>query len=133
MDKRWIFLVLILAGIMVCGCAEEEADATLDAGEDTESAEDVSAVKGEEYLIRMEYYGEMKPSELEIYPGDTIVWKNEKKQGTFILISDDELFEEQEMKYGTLFPYTFSEVGTYTFSERETPTMTLTIKVIESN
>ncbi|WP_406660477.1 hypothetical protein V7O66_11585 [Methanolobus sp. ZRKC3] len=127
MDKRWIFLILIIAGIMVCGCAEKTADTVESIEEETDTA---PAITGEEYGIRMEWYGVMKPSELEINEGDVIVWRNYKETGFYNLISDDELFEEQEMKFGTMFNHTFQKSGTYTFSVKDKPEMVLTVNVM---
>ncbi len=125
MQKRWILLsILLIAGIMVCGCAEKE-DSTTDSEEEVQS----TVVRGEEYAIRMEWFGAMKPSELEINKGDVLVWRNYKETGFYNLISDDGLFQDQEMKFGAMFDYMFEESGTYTFSVKDYPEMVLTVTV----
>jgi len=126
MQKRWILLsILLIAGIMVCGCAEETADADIG----TEEVDNVPVVRGEEYAIRMEWFGAMKPSEIEINRGDVLIWRNYKETGFYYLNSDDGLFEEQEMKYGNMFDHMFEESGTYTFSVKDYPEMVLTVTV----
>ncbi len=138
MTRKWLVLimVLILVGVMVSGCTDstEEVDSgeEADEGASMEEATEVSdAVTGEgqDYAVRMEYYGMMKPSELEINRGDTVAWRNYKPQGTYTLVSDDGLFEDQEMDSNDAFAYTFTESGTYTFSVEDTPDMTLTVTV----
>jgi plastocyanin len=128
MQKRWMLLsILLIAGIMVCGCTEKQNDI------DTVSEEDVvstsAVVRGEEHAIRMEHFGAMKPSELEINRGDVLVWRNYKKTGFYYLSSNDGLFEENEMKYGNAFEYMFEESGTYTFSVKDYPEMVLMVTV----
>ncbi|WP_340820163.1 hypothetical protein [Methanolobus sp. WCC4] len=82
-----------------------------------------------DYSVRMEYYGKMIPSEIEINRGDAIAWRNYKPQETYILVSDDGLFEDQEMYSNDAFDYTFDKSGTYTFSVKDTPYMTLKVTV----
>ena len=62
---------------MVCGCAEKSADT--DIGIEEEEVDSIPVVRGEEHAIRMEHFGAMKPSELEINRGDVLVWRNYKK------------------------------------------------------
>lgn len=127
MQKRWILLsILLIAGIMVCGCAEKSADTN---GIEEEEADSTSVVRGEEYAIRMEWFGAMKPSEIEINRGDVLIWRNYKETGFYYLSSDDGLFEEQEMKFGNMFDHMFEESGTYTFSVKDYPEMLLTVTV----
>jgi len=126
MQKRWILLsILLIAGIMVCGCAEEPNDADIG----TEELDNSPVVRGEEYAIRMEWFGAMKPSEIEINRGDVLIWRNYKETGFYYLNSDDGLFEEQKMKYGNMFDHMFEESGTYTFSVKDYPEMVLTVTV----
>lgn len=100
---------------MVSGCTDstEEVDSGEEAGEEAsmEEATEVSDTvtgEGQDYAVRMEYYGMMKPSELEINRGDTVAWRNYKPQGTYTLVSDDGLFEDQEMDSNDAFAYTFT-------------------------
>ncbi|MDW7731079.1 MAG: cell surface lipoprotein [Methanolobus sp.] len=138
MTKKWLILItiLMLAGVLISGCTDSTGEA--DNGEDIEetatledSTEDSGPVvdDGQDYAVRMEYYGTMKPSELEINRGDTVAWRNYKPQGTFVLVSDDMLFEDHEMDSNDVFTYTFIESGTYTFSVQDVPDMTLTVTV----
>ncbi|SFM68438.1 cupredoxin domain-containing protein [Methanolobus profundi] len=136
MTKKWLILItiLMLAGVLVSGCADNAEDTVVEeeieetVAEDVE--EDVAPIgDGQDFAVRMEYYGMMKPSELELNRGDTIAWRNYKPQGTYVLVSDDGLFEDQEMDSNDAYSYTFTESGTYTFSVIDTPDMTLTVTV----
>ncbi len=137
MTKKWLLLITILvfASVLVSGCADnaEENDMEEETTEDTKPdempEESEPAGEGIDYAIRMEHYSMMKPSELEINRGDTVVWRNYKPQNTYVLISDDGLFEETEMYVHDTQTYTFTESGTYTFSVEDHPDMTLTITV----
>jgi hypothetical protein len=139
MTKKWLILITIimLAGVLVSGCADNTEDTVVDEVEETEettpedAAIDSEPIVGEaqDYAVRMEYYGMMKPSELEINRGDSIAWRNYKPQNTYVLVSDDGLFEDQEMDSNDVFTYTFTESGTYTFSVVDVPDMTLTVTV----
>nr|WP_321497125.1 cell surface lipoprotein [uncultured Methanolobus sp.] len=138
MTKKWLILItiLMLAGVLVSGCADNADDTAMEEEtvEETtaeEVQEDVTDVVGEgvDYGIRMEYYGMMKPSEIDINRGDTLVWTNLKPQNTFVLVSDDGLFEDHEMYVHDTYEYTFMNSGTYTFSVVDVPDMTLTVTV----
>ncbi|WMW26249.1 cell surface lipoprotein [Methanolobus sediminis] len=136
MTKKCLILItiLMLAGVLVSGCADNADNAATDEQIEDATTEDVAEATdvvgdGIDYGIRMEYYGMMKPSEIEINRGDTLVWTNYKPQNTFVLVSDDGLFEDQEMYVHDTYNYTFTESGTYTFSVVDYPDMTLTATV----
>ncbi|WP_340820164.1 hypothetical protein [Methanolobus sp. WCC4] len=135
MTKKWMILItiLMLAGVLVSGCtdnadttAENEIEETTT--EDTE--EEVETIgEGIDYGVKMEWFGKMNPDELELNRGDTIAWRNGKPQGTYTLISDDGLFENQIMDNNDAYEYTFMTSGTYTFSVQDESNMTLTVTV----
>ncbi|TGC08910.1 cell surface lipoprotein [Methanolobus halotolerans] len=138
MIKKWLTLItiLMLAGVLVSGCTDSTEN--VDNGEETEettsledTAEDPGSVAGDgkDYGVILEYYGVMKPSELELNKGDRIAWRNAKPQGTYVLVSDDGLFEDQEMDHNDMHYYTFTESGTYSFSVKDVPDMTLMVTV----
>ena len=136
MNKKWLILItiLMLAGVLVSGCADNAEDTAMEeeAEETTEDAADEDTVvigDGVDHGIRMEYYGMMKPSEITINRGDTLVWTNYKPQNTYVLVSDDGLFEDLEMYVHDTHEYTFMDSGTYTFSVEDQPDMTLTVTV----
>ncbi|MDK2824900.1 Plastocyanin [Methanolobus vulcani] len=138
MTKKWLIFITILmiAGVFVSGCADNADDTATDEKtvEETTTTEDVvedttPMSEGKDYAVRMEYYGAMKPAELEINRGDSIAWRNYKPQGTYTLVSDDGLFENQEMDSNDAYSYTFTESGTYTFSVVDYPDMTLRVTV----
>ncbi|TQD28289.1 hypothetical protein [Methanolobus vulcani] len=133
MTKKWLILItiLMLAGVLVSGCADNADDTATDEQIEDTTTEDVAEefTDAVDYGIRMEYYGMMTPSEIEINRGDTLVWTNYKPQNTFVLVSDDGLFEDQEMYVHDTCNYTFTESGTYTFSIVDVPDMTLAVTV----
>ena len=135
MTKKWLILItiLMLAGVLVSGCADNAEDSNAEEEmEDTTPAEpDVEPIVGEgkDYGVIMEYYGMMKPSEIELNRGESIAWSKGKPEGTYTLVSDDGLFEDQVMDHNHAFSYTFTESGTYTFSVTDYTEMTLTVTV----
>jgi plastocyanin len=136
MTKKWLILItlLMLAAVLVSGCTDNADDTAMEEQADDTTTDDVeedavTIADGKDYAVRMEYYGAMKPAELEINRGDTIAWRNYKPQGTYTLVSDEGLFDDQEMDSNDAYSYTFTESGTYTFSVVDTPDMTLTVTV----
>ncbi len=136
MKSKWLLFIILIALVMGSGCADDqteaddmtEGQAQTPAEEQEVSEAPVSAVASEEYGARLEYFG-FVPEELEINRGDTITWRNNNKQRVYTLISDDGLFDDQEMKYGNTFYHIFESSGTYTFSVADTPDMTMTVNV----
>lgn len=140
MNKKWLILItiLMLAGVLVSGCTDSQSEDTTEAQteetveEQTEveaEEEEVTVGEPEEYAVRMEYYG-FVPAEMEIRKGDIIAWRNYNKQKVYTLVSDDGLFDDQEMKFGNMYNHMFDEKGTYTFSVKDVPDMTLTVTVV---
>lgn len=133
MTKKWLILITILmiAGVLVSGCADNTEETVVEKETVTEDVEEEVAPVGDgtDYGVTMEYYGMMKPSELELNRGDTVAWRNGKPQGTYTLISDDGLFENQVMDHNDAYSHTFMDSGTYTFSVEDVPDMTLTVTV----
>lgn len=135
MKSKLLLFILLAALVMVSGCADEQADSD-DATETqpwTPTAEEneegsASAVAAKEYGVRLDYTY-FSPAELEINKGDTITWRNNNKQKTYTLVSNEGLFEDQVMKYGNVYHYTFENRGTYNFNEANTPEMTMTVNV----
>lgn len=138
MKYNWLilFALMIISLIVVSGCADNsDNSSSLEGLEEDTSPENVSSGEGEivddgkHHGVRMEYYGVMTPSEIELEIGDTIAWRNYKPQGTYVLVSDDNLFENQEMSSKDVYFYTFTEKGTYTFSVTDIPEMILEVTV----
>lgn len=138
MKYNWmiLFALMMTSLVVVSGCAGNSDDISIPEGsEEDTSPENVSSGEGEiadngkHHGVRMEYYGVMTPSEIELEIGDTIAWRNYKPQGTYVLVSDDNLFENQEMSSKDVYFYTFTEKGTYTFSVTDIPEMILEVTV----
>ncbi|MEA1895897.1 MAG: plastocyanin/azurin family copper-binding protein [Euryarchaeota archaeon] len=73
------------------------------------------------------------PRDPTIYVGDTLAWNNNQKSPKydFILVSEDELWENQTIIYGKKFRYTFNTSGNYTYyCQRFRGTMTGTVTVL---
>ncbi|MCQ6961702.1 cupredoxin domain-containing protein [Methanolobus chelungpuianus] len=127
--------IFLIALVIVSGCTEEQAESDdtteqpiAPAVEENAEEESASAVATQEYGVRLDYTY-FSPAELEINRGDTITWRNNNKQKIYTLVSNEGLFENQVMKYGNVYHYTFENRGTYNFSEAETPEMTMTVNV----
>ncbi|WP_406660972.1 hypothetical protein V7O66_00150 [Methanolobus sp. ZRKC3] len=72
------------------------------------------------------------PNSMEVHAGDTVIWKNLRRPKIpVVLVSDDDLWDEQTLSYGRMFSYTFEEPGIYTFSAKDNPAITGTIVVTE--
>ncbi|WP_292463704.1 hypothetical protein [Methanolobus sp.] len=136
MKSKWLLFIILIALVMGSGCADEQAEADdmtegqTQASSEEQEADEVpmSAVESAKYMASMEYYG-FVPLEQEINRGDTVTWRNNNKQKVYTLISDDGLFDDQEMKYGNTFHHVFESGGTYTFSIADIPDMTMTVNV----
>ncbi|WP_407355041.1 hypothetical protein [Methanolobus sp. WCC5] len=136
MNKKWLILItlMVLAGVLVSGCADNAEENEVDIETETEDSqiteeEEMPIGEGTPFGVRMEYYGKMTPAEIEINRGDSIVWRNQKPQNSYVLVSDDGLFEDKEMYVHDTHTYTFTKSGTYTFSVRDVPDMVLTVTV----
>jgi len=139
-----ILLFVVLTSILISGCLQEDVPSKSLPSNDLQN-ETPELMPSEEILsenetvvakprpgamVRLEYYGVMKPSAVEIIKGETVGWWSQKSQGSFVLISDDGLFEDVELFYKHTFNYTFSETGIYKFSVKDMPQMNGTITVI---
>lgn len=57
------------------------------------------------------------PEITEINQYDTVVWRNlNRPKRTFVLVGEDDLWEDFSLGYGRSFKYTFNETGTFDFS-----------------
>ena len=128
-----ILLFVVLTSILISGCLQDGAE---DASESI-SSEDLLSENATEVvqprlgaMVRLEYYGVMKPSAVDINKGETVGWWSQKSQGSFVLVSEDGLFDDVELFYRHNFNYTFYETGTYKFSVKDMPQMNGTITVV---
>ena len=128
-----ILLFVVLTSILISGCLQDGAE---DASESI-SSEDLLSENATEVvqprlgaMVRLEYYGVMKPSAVDINKGETVGWWSQKSQGSFVLVSEDGLFDDVELFYRYNFNYTFYETGTYKFSVKDMPQMNGTITVV---
>ncbi len=84
---------------------------------------------GKTYTIRIDNF-RASPSSLVIKEGDTVAWINFQDR-LFTLVSEEGLFENQNLVYRRSYPYTFEEAGTYNFSVLGQGRMDVTITVEE--
>jgi plastocyanin len=143
MKGKILVLLLVFVFLFASGCAEKDSgsgteDSAASEAAVTESQENVSqenvAGSGEEHhIIYLEYYNattqSVSLSELNIPVGDTVSWWSKKRQGTYVLVSEEDLFPDQELAYRVPFSYTFNSPGTYHFAVKDVPEMNVTIRV----
>lgn len=141
MKLKYLALLFVIISVLLAGCAEKEDSSVQEnselsssseqglEGENEDNQPEVLVGEGEEHMVRLEYYNKMTPPSLEIPRGDTVSWWSQKRQGNFVLISEDGLFPAEELSYRVPFEYTFTEAGTYFFTVEEVPEMNLTVTV----
>lgn len=136
MNTKILVLCLVLVSLFISGCAEEDAGqvetdeaGVSESGAEVQEDESLPVGPTEEHIVRLEYYEVMTPPELEINRGDTIAWWSDKRQGTYVLVSEDGLFPNEELAYRVPFKYTFKEPGIYSFTVEDVPAMNLTVTV----
>ncbi|KKG08950.1 cell surface lipoprotein [Methanosarcina sp. 2.H.A.1B.4] len=142
MKGKILVLLLVFVFLFASGCAEEdsgsateESDASEAAAETQEnmSQENVASGSGNNNIIYLEYYNatmqSVTRSELDISAGDTVSWWSKKRQGSYVLVSEEDLFPDQKLAYRAPYSYTFNEPGTYLFTVKDTPEMNVTIRV----
>lgn len=103
--------------------------------EESESGVEIStSTEPETYLIRIQNYI-ARPSSLDIKVGDSVSWINlhDNPKRTFILVSEDGLFENKTLAYRRIFNYAFNETGSYNFSVIGQPRMNVEVNVTDSN
>ncbi len=138
MKGKILVLLLLFVFLFASGCAEKSSEPAAEESGDLEasakpqenvSQENVTSESGKEYIVRLEYYKVMRPSELDISEGDTVSWWSGKRQGTYVLVSKEGLFSDQELNYSVPYSYTFNNPGTYLFTVKDVPEMNVTIRV----
>ncbi|WP_410508034.1 cell surface lipoprotein [Methanosarcina hadiensis] len=137
MKGKILVLLLVFVFLFASGCAEEEDSAAEEPDASEASAqpqenvpqENATSGSGKEHIVRLEYYNVSRPSELDIKTGDTVSWWSGKRQGNYVLVSEDGLFSEQKLAYSVPYSYTFTAPGTYLFTVKDVPAMNITIRV----
>lgn len=125
-----VFVFVLLAGLTTVALSQ---------GETTETSEtDQSRVTEENKYDSQTYYiilmnNVFSPETTEINQYDTVIWRNlNKPKRTFVLVSEDKLWEDFSLGYGRTFEYTFNETGTFAFSVEGEPNLKGTVVVGES-
>ncbi|MDI9395738.1 MAG: cell surface lipoprotein [Euryarchaeota archaeon] len=137
MKGRILVLLLLFVFLFASGCAEEgaetEAEESGDSEASAETQDKVSSGPGEIHTIYLEYYNattqSVSRSELDISAGDTVSWWSKKRQGTYVLVSEEGLFPDQNLAYRVPYSYTFNNPGTYLFAVKDIPEMNVTVRV----
>ena len=137
MKGKILVLLLVFMFLFASGCAGEDTGPAAEESNASEASansqdnvpqENATSGAGEDHIVRLEYYNVSRPSELDIQTGDTVSWWSGKRQGTYVLVSEDELFSDQELAYSVPYSYTFTTPGAYFFTVKDTP-MNVTIRV----
>jgi plastocyanin len=136
MKGKILILLLMIVFLLASGCADknagtvpEDSNASATEANVTAQNESVSSGSGEDHIVRLEYYEVIRPSELDIQTGDTVSWWSGKRQGTYVLVSEEGLFPDEELAYSVPYSYTFNKPGTYLFTVKDVPKMNCTIRV----
>lgn len=137
-NGKILILLLVFIFLFASGCAEENTEPTPEASDTAEAAsepgdntsqENIAPISGKDHIVRLEYYNVTRPSELDINAGDTVSWWSYKRQGIYVLVSEEGLFPDQELAYSVPYSYTFNSPGTYLFTVKDIPAMNSTIRV----
>jgi len=137
MKGKSLILLVVLIFLFASGCAEDSESAddsnsqVPETGAALQSEENISSKLGKDYIVRLENYGVVTPTELEISKGDTVSWWSDKRQGNYVLVSEEKLFPNEKLSYRVPFTYTFNETGKYRFTVKDLPEMNATIRVKE--
>ncbi len=137
MKRKILILLVVFVFLFASGCAEKDAGPVPDdtntstpkAGAAVQQEENASSESGEDHIVHLTIYEMIKPSELNISRGDTISWWSDKRQGNYVLVSEDGLFPDEILSYRVPFTYTFNETGTYRFIVKNIPEMNATVRV----
>lgn len=138
MKGKILVLLLVFVFLFASGCAGEDSEAASEESDALEASaepqddvqqENVSSGSAKDHVVRLEYYKVIRPSELDVQTGDTVSWWSGKRQGTYILVSEEGLFEDQELAYSVPYSYTFNKPGSYLFTVKDVPEMNVTIRV----
>lgn len=132
-----LVLLLLFVFLFASGCAEEGAEPEAEESGDSEASaepqDNVTSGPGEIHIIYLEYYNattqSVSRSELDISAGDTVSWWSKKRQGTYVLVSEEDLFPDQNLAYRVPYSYTFNNPGTYLFTVKDVPEMNVTVRV----
>jgi len=74
------------------------------------------------YLVKIDFSHGFYPDVITINKSDTIIWSNQENQRTrLVLVSKDNLFENQLLQYPGRYQYQFNQQGEYTFILAEYP------------
>jgi plastocyanin len=112
---------------------EPEEEVTPEENETEEGpAVNTSSIRKAPYTIRLDNY-RASSSSLDIKQGETVAWLNyqDSPRRVFILVSEQELFENTSLVYRRSFAYTFNETGAYNFTVVGQPRMDVNITVNE--
>jgi plastocyanin len=138
MKGKILVLLLVFVFLFASGCAGEDSESATEESDALEASaepqddvpqENATSGSGKDHVVRLEYYKVIRPSELDIQSGDTVSWWSGKRQGTYILVSEEGLFPDQELAYSVPYSHTFNNPGTYLFTVKDVPEMNVTIRV----
>ncbi|HIH74258.1 MAG TPA: hypothetical protein HA306_03035 [Methanosarcina sp.] len=104
-----VFIFILLMGPISIALAQESNTRT----GDQSSTSEIESQTHNIVLIN----GAFSPDTTEINQYDTVIWRNlNRPKRSFVLVSEDNLWEDFKLGYGKSFQYTFEETGTFGFS-----------------
>lgn len=125
-----VFVFILLTGLTAVALSQGVTTETKEMNQSGVSEEN-------KYESQMSYIvltnNAFNPETTEINQYDTVIWRNlNKPKRTFVLVSEDKLWEDFSLGYGRTFEYTFNETGTFAFSVDGEPALKGTVVVGES-
>lgn len=125
-----VLIFILLTGLTTLALAQEETTETSKMNQSSTSKEDESVSRMHNIVLVNNAFS---PETIEVNQYDTVVWRNlNRPKRTFVLVSEEDLWEDFSLGYGKSFEYTFTETGTFGFSIEGESGLEGTVMVRES-
>jgi plastocyanin len=125
-----VLVFILLTGLTTAALAQEETTETSRMNQSSTSEENESVSQMRTIVLINNAFD---PETMEINQYDTVVWRNlNKPKRSFVLVSEDNLWEDFTLGYGKSFEYTFNETGNFGFSIQGERGLEGTVAVSES-
>lgn len=125
-----VLFFILLTGLTAVALAQEKTTETSEMDQSSVSEENGYASQTHSIVLIKNAFS---PEITEVNQYDTVVWRNlNRPKRTFVLVSEDDLWEDFSLGYGKSFEYTFNEIGNFDFSIQGERDLTGTVMVRES-
>ncbi len=125
-----VFVFILLTGLTTLVQSQEETAENSETDQSSNSEE--NAYSSQTHTIVL-INNTFDPETTKINQYDTVVWRNlNKPKKTYVLVSEDNLWENFTLGYGKSFEYTFNETGTFGFNMEGESGLEGTVVVSES-